>query len=60
MADPITDKEKINQANAHHAAKTLGQGWKVNPYVNIGPNETFTLAEIEAWFYTTNLDDTNR
>ena len=27
--------------------KTLGQGWKVNPYVNIGPNETFTLAEIE-------------
>ena len=45
MADPITDKEKINQANAHHAA--LGQGWKVNPYVNIGPNETFTLAEIE-------------
>ena len=22
MADPITDKEKINQANAHHAAKT--------------------------------------
>lgn len=47
MADPITDKEKINQANAHHAAKILGQGWKVNPYVNIGPNETFTLAEIE-------------
>lgn len=47
MADPITDKEKINQANARHAAKTLGQGWKVNPYVNIGPNETFTLAEIE-------------
>ncbi len=47
MADPITDKEKINQANAHHVAKTLGQGWKVNPYVNIGPNETFTLAEIE-------------
>ncbi len=47
MADPITEKAKITQANAHHAAKTLGQGWKVNPYVNIGPNETFTLAEIE-------------
>ena len=47
MADPITDKEKIHQTNTHHAAKTLGQGWKVNPYVNIGPNETFTLAEIE-------------
>ena len=61
MADPITDKEKINQANAHHAAKTLGQGWKVNPYVNIGPNETFTLAEIEGpGSIQTNLDDTNR
>jgi hypothetical protein len=47
MADPVRDKDKPNQANAHHAAKTLGQGWKVNPYVNIGPNETFTLAEIE-------------
>lgn len=47
MADPVRDKDKPNQANAHHAAKTLGQGWKVNPYVNIGPNETFTLVEIE-------------
>lgn len=47
MADPIADKDKVNQANAHHASKTLGKGWKVNPYVNIGPNETFTLAEIE-------------
>lgn len=47
MADPVKDKDKPNQANAHHAAKTLGQGWKVNPYVNIAPNETFTLAEIE-------------
>lgn len=47
MADPVKDKDKPNQANAHHAAKTLGQSWKVNPYVNIAPNETFTLAEIE-------------
>lgn len=47
MADPVKDKDKPNQANAHHAAKILGQGWKVNPYVNIAPNETFTLAEIE-------------
>lgn len=47
MADPVRDKDQRNVANAHHAARTLGQGWKVNPYVNIGPNETFTLAEIE-------------
>ncbi|MEG1611628.1 MAG: glycoside hydrolase family 172 protein [Alistipes sp.] len=47
MADPQKDKNKRNEANAHHAASTLGQGWKVNPYVNIAPNETFILAEIE-------------
>ena len=47
MADPVKDKDKPNQANAQHADKTLGPGWKVNPYVNIAPNETFTLAEIE-------------
>jgi hypothetical protein len=28
------------------AARDLGQGWKVSPYVKIGPGETFTLAEI--------------
>ncbi len=57
MANPITDKEKINQANAHHAAKTLGQGWKVNPYVNIGPNKNFYFSRNRRpWFYTTNLD----
>lgn len=28
-------------------ARDLGQGWKVNPYVNIEPNSTFNLAEIE-------------
>ena len=47
MADPIRDKDKPNQANAHHAAQDLGVGWKVNPYINIGPGETFTIAEIE-------------
>ncbi len=47
MADPVKDKDKPNQANAHHAASTLGQGWKVNPYVNIPAGETFTLAEIQ-------------
>lgn len=28
-------------------AQDLGQGWKVSPSVKIGPNETFTLADIE-------------
>lgn len=36
-----------NTANAAHAARDLGQGWKVNPYVRINPGETFTMAEIE-------------
>lgn len=31
---------------AAHAARDLGQGWKVSPYVKIKPGETFTLAEI--------------
>ncbi len=45
MARP-EDKDKPNQANAHHAARDLGQGWKVNPYIRIQPGETVTLAEI--------------
>ncbi len=28
------------------AAKELGQGWKVSPYVRIQPGETFTMADI--------------
>jgi len=46
MARP-EDKDKPNTANAFNAARDLGQGWKVNPYVRIGPGETFTMAEIE-------------
>ena len=46
MADPA-DKDKPNAANAASAARDLGQGWKVNPYVIIKPGETFTLANIE-------------
>jgi hypothetical protein len=46
MADP-SDKDKPNVANAFNAARDLGQGWKVNPYVRIKPGETFTMAEIE-------------
>ena len=46
MADPA-NKNKPNTANAFNAARDLGQGWKVNPYVRIRPGETFTMAEIE-------------
>jgi hypothetical protein len=46
MADP-KDKDKPNVANAANAARDLGQGWKVNPYIIIEPGKTFTLAEID-------------
>jgi len=32
---------------ARNAARELGQGWKVSPYVHVPGNSTFTLAEIE-------------
>ena len=32
---------------ARGAARDLGQGWKVSPFVRVGPKTTFTLAEIE-------------
>lgn len=32
--------------SAANAARDLGQGWKENPFVIIGPGQTFTLAEI--------------
>jgi hypothetical protein len=32
---------------AANAARDLGQGWKVSPFVVIPPGETFTLADIE-------------
>ncbi len=46
MADP-KNKDQRNVAGAAWAARDLGQGWKVNPYVRINPGETFTMAEIE-------------
>lgn len=46
MAD-LSDKEKPNAANASNAARDLGQGWKVNPFIRIKPGETITLAEID-------------
>jgi len=45
MADPA-DRDIPNKANATHAARDLGKGWKVNPYIRIQPGETVALAEI--------------
>ncbi len=38
---------KVGEGSASHAARDLGQGWKLNPFIEIGKGETFTLAEIE-------------
>ena len=37
----------LEEGTAAHAARDLGQGWKVNPFVNVEAGQTFTLAEIE-------------
>ena len=37
---------KLGEGSASYAANDLGQGWKVNPYVNIKPGQTFVLADI--------------
>lgn len=37
----------LEEGVAGSRARELGQGWKVNPFVNIESGETFTLAEIE-------------
>ena len=47
MADPGMEGDKHNVANSWEAARSLGKGWKVNPFIHIKPNETITLAEIE-------------
>jgi hypothetical protein len=46
MATPDRDAPR-NTANATHASRDLGQGWKVNPYIIIAPKETVTIAEME-------------
>jgi len=38
---------KLGEGSASNAARDLGQGWKVNPYIKIGKGETTTLAEID-------------
>ncbi len=37
----------LEDGSASYAARELGQGWKVNPYVRIKPGQTFIMAEIE-------------
>ena len=37
---------KLDSGYARNAARELGQGWKVNPFVPIEPGQTFTIAEI--------------
>ena len=39
---------EIGQGSASHAARELGKGWKVNPFVVVKPGETFTMADIKA------------
>ncbi|MBP9986517.1 MAG: DUF2961 domain-containing protein [Bacteroidales bacterium] len=46
MAKPEMPNER-NVNNASWAARDLGQGWKVNPYIRIGSKETVTIAEME-------------
>ena len=36
----------LEEGSAANAARELGQGWKVNPYVRIQPGEEFQMAEI--------------
>lgn len=37
----------LDEGSAAKAARKLGQGWKVNPYIHIQSGETFTLGEID-------------
>ena len=43
----VCDRGKRNIANAAYAARDLGEGRKVNPYIIINPKETITIAEME-------------
>lgn len=36
----------LEKGTAQWAARDLGTGWKVNPFINIAPGETFELAQI--------------
>jgi len=43
----LKDRDQRNVANAANAARDLGQGWKVNPFIRVNSGETFTLADID-------------
>ncbi len=38
---------EIGEGSASNAARDLGRGWKVNPYVQIKAGDSFTMAEIQ-------------
>jgi hypothetical protein len=38
---------ELESGSARNAARELGKGWKVNPYIVIKPRETFEIANIE-------------
>ena len=35
------------EGSASYAARDLGMGWKVNPYLIVQPGETVTLADVQ-------------
>ena len=37
----------LEQGNAYNAARDLGTGWKVNPFVYIEPGATHVLADVK-------------
>ncbi|MDR0442017.1 MAG: DUF2961 domain-containing protein [Treponema sp.] len=38
---------ELEKGSARNAARELGKGWKVNPFIVIKPHETFEIANIE-------------
>jgi hypothetical protein len=50
----------LENGTARNNAKDLGQGWKVNPFINIEAGQTTTLAEISGpRRHSTYMDDPN-
>lgn len=45
----------LEEGSAARAARELGQGWKVNPYVNIEPGATVTMGETEGMGYINHI-----
>lgn len=38
---------ELEDGNAADAARDLGKGWKVNPFIRIAPGQVYTIADIE-------------